>query len=52
MVIYKDLYDIIEKTPYFKDYVFKKIEDNDSKNKKEEQISVIFGLFYPNTLIT
>jgi CheY-like chemotaxis protein len=37
MVIYKDLYDIIEKTPYFKDYVFKKIEDNDSKNKKEDK---------------
>ena len=37
MVIYKDLYDIIEKTPYFKDYVFKKIDDNDSKNKKEHK---------------
>ena len=38
MVIYKDLYDIIEKTPYFKDYVFKKIDDNDSKNKKNTNI--------------
>src|SRR6476659_6248404 len=37
MVIYKDLYDIVEKTPYFKDYVFKKIDDNDSKNKKEHK---------------
>src|SRR3954453_1488307 len=37
MVIHKDLYDIIEKTSFFKDYVFKKIEDNDRKNKKEDK---------------
>jgi CheY-like chemotaxis protein/class 3 adenylate cyclase len=35
MVIYKDLYDIIEKTPYFKEYTFKSIIDSESNSNKE-----------------
>jgi CheY-like chemotaxis protein len=34
MVIYKDLYEIIEKTYFFKDYVFNKLSDNKSDRKK------------------
>jgi CheY-like chemotaxis protein/class 3 adenylate cyclase len=33
MVIYKDLYDVIEKTPFFKDYIFKRISESEVHNK-------------------
>jgi CheY-like chemotaxis protein len=37
MVIYKDLYDVIEKTSFFKDYVFKNISESESKDKREDK---------------
>src|SRR3954454_15455861 len=41
MVIYKDLYDIIEKTPYFRDYTFKNISESEISNKNtKHQYSV------------
>jgi two-component system, OmpR family, response regulator ChvI len=34
MVIYKDLYDVIEKTSFFKDYVFKNLIENKINNQQ------------------
>src|SRR3954452_22754285 len=33
MVIYKDLYDVIKKTPFFRDYTFKNISESEISNK-------------------
>src|SRR6476469_4984555 len=41
MVIYKDLYDIISKTSYFKDYIFKEINEvNDDDEYRQYSLSV------------
>src|SRR3954454_9782894 len=41
MVIYKDLYDVIKKTPFFRDYTFKNISESEISNKNtKHQYSV------------
>jgi len=44
MVIYKDLYDIIEKTSFFKDYIFKKINENEINNEDSNYAHLVYSL--------
>ena len=39
LVVFKDLYDIIEKHSFFKDYVFENLTENEISNKKESEYS-------------
>jgi two-component system, OmpR family, response regulator ChvI len=44
MVIYKDLYDILEKTSFFKDYVFKNIDNNKLVDKNDGYSHLVYSI--------
>ena len=44
MVIYKDLYDVIEKTSFFKDYVFKKISESEVHNEESKYPFSVYSI--------
>jgi two-component system, OmpR family, response regulator ChvI len=44
MVIYKDLYEVIEKTSFFKDYVFKNIIKNKINNQQGKYLYPVYSI--------
>ena len=44
MIIYKDLYDVIEKTSFFKDYVFKKISESEVHNEESKYPFSVYSI--------
>jgi len=44
MVIYKDLYDIIEKTSFFKDYTFKRIIESEIHNEESKYPYSVYSI--------
>ena len=51
MVIYKDLYDVVKKTPFFKEYRFKELSTSkinlDDKDKDKDKDNDLSALAYP-----
>ena len=51
MVIYKDLYDVIEKTPFFKEYIFKEISNEEEHFKYPYSVYTVYRIESPRQQI-
>jgi two-component system, OmpR family, response regulator ChvI len=51
MVIYKDLYDVIEKTPFFKEYIFKEISNGEEHFKYPYSVYTVHHIERPRQQI-
>jgi two-component system, OmpR family, response regulator ChvI len=50
MVIYRDLYDVMEKTSFFKDYIFKIISESEVSNNNKENKHPSSSVYYINRI--